>query len=139
MRVYDGGVEGDTYYLIMDLIEDLGGYIVQKHIIAAEVVLQCFVPKEDIELIVENLFRERFIEEKNKRIIESHLERFFGKALVVGAGEAATGGPAAAGGPGAAAEPGLDLSGESPMLGRLVEEFDGKIVADDGDDRRAGE
>jgi putative methanogenesis marker protein 7 len=35
----------------MDLIEDLGGYIVQKHIIAAEVVLQCFVPKDDIELI----------------------------------------------------------------------------------------
>jgi len=37
--------------IIVDLIEDLGGYIVQKHIIAAEVVLQCFVPREDIELI----------------------------------------------------------------------------------------
>jgi putative methanogenesis marker protein 7 len=37
--------------IIIDLIEDLGGYIVQKHIIAAEVVLQCFVPKDDIELI----------------------------------------------------------------------------------------
>jgi putative methanogenesis marker protein 7 len=37
--------------VIVDLIEDLGGYIVQKHIIAADVVLQCFVPRDDIELI----------------------------------------------------------------------------------------
>ncbi|NTV54458.1 MAG: methanogenesis marker 7 protein, partial [Syntrophaceae bacterium] len=46
---YKGGIY--QHDLIIDLIEDLGGYIVQKHIIAAEVVLQCFVPKEDIELI----------------------------------------------------------------------------------------
>jgi len=46
---YKGGIY--QHDIIMDLIEDLGGYIVQKHIIAAEVVLQCFVPKEDIELI----------------------------------------------------------------------------------------
>ena len=46
---YKGGIyQHDT---IIDLIEDLGGYIVQKHIIAAEVVLQCFVPRDDIELI----------------------------------------------------------------------------------------
>ena len=46
---YKGGVhQHDT---IIDLIEDLGGYIVQKHMIAQEVVLQCFVPKDDIELI----------------------------------------------------------------------------------------
>ena len=46
---YKGGIY--QHDLIIDLIEDLGGYIVQKHIIAAEVVLQCFVPREDIELI----------------------------------------------------------------------------------------
>ncbi|HSA37377.1 MAG TPA: methanogenesis marker 7 protein [Methanoregula sp.] len=46
---YKGGIY--QHDIIVDLIEDLGGYIVQKHIIAAEVVLQCFVPKEDIELI----------------------------------------------------------------------------------------
>jgi len=46
---YKGGIY--QHDIITDLIEDLGGYIVQKHIIAAEVVLQCFVPKEDIELI----------------------------------------------------------------------------------------
>jgi putative methanogenesis marker protein 7 len=46
---YKGGIY--QHDIIMDLIEDLGGYIVQKHIIAAEVVLQCFVPKDDIDLI----------------------------------------------------------------------------------------
>jgi len=46
---YKGGIY--QHDIIIDLIEDLGGYIVQKHIIAAEVVLQCFVPREDIELI----------------------------------------------------------------------------------------
>jgi putative methanogenesis marker protein 7 len=46
---YTGGIY--QHDIVMDLIEDLGGYIVQKHIIAAEVVLQCFVPRDDIELI----------------------------------------------------------------------------------------
>jgi len=46
---YKGGIY--QHDIITDLIEDLGGYIVQKHIIAAEVVLQCFVPEEDIDLI----------------------------------------------------------------------------------------
>ena len=46
---YKGGIY--QHDIITDLIEDLGGYIVQKHIIASEVVLQCFVPREDIELI----------------------------------------------------------------------------------------
>ena len=48
---YKGGIY--QHDIIVDLIEDLGGYIVQKHIIAAEVVLQCFVPREDIGLIRE--------------------------------------------------------------------------------------
>jgi len=46
---YKGGIY--QHDIVVDLIEDLGGYIVQKHIIAQEVVLQCFVPREDIELI----------------------------------------------------------------------------------------
>ncbi len=38
---------------IMDLIDDLGGYIVQKHVMAQDVVLQSFVPRDDIDLIRE--------------------------------------------------------------------------------------
>jgi putative methanogenesis marker protein 7 len=48
---YKGGIY--QHDVIVDLIEDLGGYVVQKHMIAQEVVLQCFVPKDDIELIRE--------------------------------------------------------------------------------------
>jgi len=46
---YKGGIF--QHDIVVDLIEDLGGYVVQKHVLAQEVVLQCFVPKEDIELI----------------------------------------------------------------------------------------
>ena len=46
---YKGGIY--QHDIVIDLIEDLGGYIIQKHIVAAEVVLQCFVPREDIEHI----------------------------------------------------------------------------------------
>jgi putative methanogenesis marker protein 7 len=46
---YKGGVF--RHDEIMDLIEDLGGYIIQKHVLAQEVVLQALVPKEDIPLI----------------------------------------------------------------------------------------
>ncbi len=56
---YKGGIY--QHDIIIDLIEDLGGYIIQKHVIAAEVVLQCFVPRGDIELIrqISNLFSGR--------------------------------------------------------------------------------
>ncbi|MBN2734156.1 MAG: methanogenesis marker 7 protein [Methanomicrobiaceae archaeon] len=46
---YKGGIY--RHDIIIDLIDDLGGYIVQKHIIAQDVVLQSLVPKDDIELI----------------------------------------------------------------------------------------
>ena len=46
---YKGGIY--RHDEIIDLIEDLGGYIIQKHLIAQEVVLQVLVPKEDIPLI----------------------------------------------------------------------------------------
>jgi len=48
---YKGGIY--QHDIVVDLIDDLGGYIIQKHILAQEVVLQCFVPREDIELIRE--------------------------------------------------------------------------------------
>jgi putative methanogenesis marker protein 7 len=46
---YTGGVY--QHDEVIDLIEDLGGYIIQKHMVAQEVVLQALVPKEDIPLI----------------------------------------------------------------------------------------
>jgi len=46
---YRGGVY--RHNEIVDLIEDIGGYIVQKQVIASEVVLLCFVPKDDVELL----------------------------------------------------------------------------------------
>ncbi|HJJ48258.1 MAG TPA: methanogenesis marker 7 protein [Methanocorpusculum sp.] len=48
---YKGGV----YRLdeVVDYIEDLGGYIVQRHNIANEVILQVLMPKEDIEPLKE--------------------------------------------------------------------------------------
>ena len=46
---YRGGIYRNNE--IVDLIEDIGGYIVQKHIIASEVVLLCFMPQDDVELL----------------------------------------------------------------------------------------
>ncbi|MDN7026192.1 methanogenesis marker 7 protein [Methanoculleus sp. FWC-SCC1] len=46
---YKGGVY--RHDEIVDLIDDLGGYIVQKHVMAQEVVLQSFVPRDDVGLI----------------------------------------------------------------------------------------
>lgn len=46
---YKGGIY--RHDEIVDLIEDVGGYIIQKHYLAQEVVLQALIPKEDIELI----------------------------------------------------------------------------------------
>jgi putative methanogenesis marker protein 7 len=44
---YRGGVY--RHNEVVDLIEDIGGYIVQKQVIASDVVLLCFVPKDDVE------------------------------------------------------------------------------------------
>jgi putative methanogenesis marker protein 7 len=46
---YKGGVY--RHDEIMDMIDDLGGYVVQKHVMAQDVVLQSFVPRDDIDLI----------------------------------------------------------------------------------------
>ncbi|MDO8841897.1 MAG: methanogenesis marker 7 protein [Methanocalculus sp.] len=44
---YKGGVY--RHDEVVDYIEDLGGYIVQKHDIAQEIVLQALIPKDDVE------------------------------------------------------------------------------------------
>ncbi|WP_319579369.1 methanogenesis marker 7 protein [uncultured Methanospirillum sp.] len=46
---YKGGVY--RHDEILNLIEDMGGYIIQKHMIAQEVVLQALVPRDDIETL----------------------------------------------------------------------------------------
>ncbi len=46
---YKGGVF--RHDEILDLIEDMGGYIIQKHMIAQEVVLQALIPRDDIDLL----------------------------------------------------------------------------------------
>jgi hypothetical protein len=46
---YRGGVY--RHNEIMDLIDDVGGYIVQKHVIASDVVLLCFMPKDDVDVL----------------------------------------------------------------------------------------
>jgi putative methanogenesis marker protein 7 len=46
---YKGGIY--RHDEVIELIDDLGGYVIQKHVIAHEVILQSLVPKEDIELI----------------------------------------------------------------------------------------
>ncbi len=48
---YKGGVY--RHDEILDLIEDMGGYIIQKHMIAMEVVLQALIPRDDIERLRE--------------------------------------------------------------------------------------
>ena len=46
---YKGGVY--RHDIIVDLIDDLGGYIIQKQVVAQDVFLQSLIPKEDIELV----------------------------------------------------------------------------------------
>ena len=46
---YKGGVY--RHDEIVDLIADLGGYVIQKHVLATEVMLLCLVPRDDIPLI----------------------------------------------------------------------------------------
>ena len=46
---YKGGVY--RHDEILDLIEDLGGYIIQKHLIAQDVILQALIPRADIALL----------------------------------------------------------------------------------------
>lgn len=46
---YKGGIY--RHDEVVDLIEDLGGYIIQRQVVAGEIILQALVPREDIDLI----------------------------------------------------------------------------------------
>jgi DNA polymerase-3 subunit gamma/tau len=100
--------------------------------------------------------REMVLEEKNRRFIEYHLERFFGRKLVIEAGEHCEGSAEDAVGNGGGtaceaaggltrpadggakqtasapkkhvADPELDaIAGEAPTIKRLIEDFDGEL------------
>jgi len=49
--IYEGGIY--RHDEIVELIDDLGGYIIQKQIVASDVFLQSLVPRADIDLIRE--------------------------------------------------------------------------------------
>jgi len=83
--------------------------------------------------------REMVLEEKNRRFIEYHLERFFGKKLVIeadehcesaasSAGSPATAGPAAETPKRKSADPALEtIAGDAPVIKRLIEDFDAEL------------
>jgi hypothetical protein len=88
--------------------------------------------------------RERVLEEKNRRFIEFHAEKFFGRKIVIQASEhfesGAEGQKSAAESPKPreqkaqaakkprASDPALEaLAGDAPVIKRLIEEFDGEL------------
>jgi hypothetical protein len=70
------------------------------------------------------------LEEKNKRFIETHLEKFFGRKLIIETDESKAG-------TGAVEPPKqkrhggdkVDLSGEDAVLEEIVKEFDGEVFS----------
>jgi DNA polymerase-3 subunit gamma/tau len=88
--------------------------------------------------------REMVLEEKNRRFIEYHAERFFGRKIVIQASEhfdsSAEEQKPAAEAPKQqapkspkprAADPALEtLAGDAPVIRRLIEEFDGELFKD---------
>ncbi|MCK4236651.1 MAG: hypothetical protein KAX38_06000, partial [Candidatus Krumholzibacteria bacterium] len=79
--------------------------------------------------------REMIREEKNKRYIESHLERFFGRKLIIETGESWGPEPKVKR-PEKRKMPAPDpqlavLVKDAPMVGRLIEEFDGVLSLED--------
>jgi DNA polymerase-3 subunit gamma/tau len=83
--------------------------------------------------------REMVLEEKNRRFIEYHLERFFGRKLVIEAAEhcessvsgadgVPDGRPAAEAPKRRASNPGLEkIAGDAPVIKRLIEDFDAEL------------
>ena len=92
--------------------------------------------------------REMVREEKNKRYIELHLERFFGRKLIVDPDESVEEESKTAKSKTSETDkkqrreldPRLEkLADEAPMVKRLIEEFDGVLVREDQASRRIGE
>ncbi|MDD1673222.1 MAG: methanogenesis marker 7 protein, partial [Methanomicrobiales archaeon] len=46
---YAGGIY--RHEEMIELIEDLGGHIIQRQVIAGDVIIQAIVPREDIDLL----------------------------------------------------------------------------------------
>jgi hypothetical protein len=88
--------------------------------------------------------REMILEEKNKRLIEYHLERFFGRKLLIEASEHCETDAGGAGAQGAAKAPespkrkgAIDpeleaIAGNEPVIKRLIDDFDGELFKDKG-------
>ncbi len=88
--------------------------------------------------------REMIAEEKNRRFIEFHLERFFGRRLVVEVGEdseeaAGANVPEKQQAPARSAmDPALEaVAGGSAAIKKLIEEFDGELLSDPSDEQEA--
>lgn len=88
--------------------------------------------------------REMTFEEKNRRFIEHELERFFGKKLVLEAGDE-TGAAAEPAAPDSAPAPkraSMDsrleaIADGAPAVKKLIEEYDGELFAERGDGQEA--
>ncbi|UCF05995.1 MAG: DNA polymerase III subunit gamma/tau [bacterium] len=84
--------------------------------------------------------REMIREERNRRYIESHMERFFGRRLIIETDESVKETPrekeeVVKDRP--KPDPRLEkLAGDAPMVKRLIEEFDGVLVGKDQRSRR---
>ena len=81
--------------------------------------------------------REMVFEEKNRRFVEFHLERFFGRRLLIDADELSAAQPGKRASAGEtekrkAADPKLDALAEgAPLIKRLIEEFDGELFKEE--------
>ena len=88
--------------------------------------------------------REMTLEEKNRRFVEFHLERFFGTRFLIEAGEEADRTAERSDGENPPApkrgtvDPGLAaIAGGSPAIEKLIEEFDGELFGEQGDGEEA--
>ena len=107
----------------------LGIWLMSAHVksIAGDRLILAFSPQN-------RFAREMILEEKNRRYIEFHLERFFGRKLIVETDErfesrADSGRPTAE--KKRVSDPELDkLVGDAPIIKRLIEELDGELFTE---------
>ncbi len=78
----------------------------------------------------QNRFAQEMVsEDKNRRYIESQLERFFGRRFIVETGESKDTGNKASEPPAAAPVP-KELAENEPVMKRIIEEFDGELLSE---------